>query len=365
MRARWSRRWPLIGLILAMALAACGEGADEAAPPEDAGAGDATGTAAGETEVGEGDVAAADCTAVTARASHHISGQSAAHFGLETLGEEAAAATDGRFTLEVLSDAQLGGLAEMTENLRSGAVEIALIDSGSLSQFLPEIGAFDLPFLFDEMGEFDTLMDGPVGETVDELIVADIGVVPLYWSAVGLRDMFFVDAEVRTVDDMQGLTMRVPEAPVWVDTFSALGTSPTAIPAGELYTALETGVVDGFEFPLGTAVDLKMYEPVTTQTKTGHILTNILIAASPTFVDGLCEQDRDALFAAVEVARERTRTLWAEDNAAAEEVLDENLTVVSDPDLESFRDTVAPVHDAFVEEHGAELYDMITDQLGG
>lgn len=300
----------------------------------------------------------ADCSPVTAKASHHISAKSAAHRGLEVLAETVAASTGGRVTIEVFSDAQLGGLAEMPENLRSGAIEIALIDSGSLSQFAPQMGVLDLPFLFSDMDQFNALMDGQVGEQINAL-VEDNGITPLYWSAVGLRDLFLVDKEVRSAADLQGLTMRVPQAPVWIDTFAALGATPTAIAAGDLYTALDTGVVDGFEFPLGTAVDLKMYEPVSVWSKTGHILTNILIAAAPSFIEGLCEADRAALFEAAAAAEAETRALWVQNNEDAATVLAQELTVIDDVDVDSFKKAVAPVHDAFIEANGSELYDAI------
>jgi tripartite ATP-independent transporter DctP family solute receptor len=316
-------------------------------------------TACGGDEAGgAGGNGAKECGSVQARASHHISAKSAAHKGLDVLAREVSDKTEGRVTVEVFSDAQLGGLGEMGENLRSGAVEIALVDSGSLSRFDPGLGVFDLPFLFEDMEQFNTLLDGEVGDAVNQKVEA-VGVKPLYWSAVGLRDMFFVEKEVRSVNDLSGLKMRVPEAPVWVDTFKAFGTSPTAIPAGELYTALDTGVVDGFEFPLGTAVDLKMYEPVNVWTPTGHILTNILIAASPSFVDELCEEDRNALLEAAQAAQDETRKLWREDNEAAKEVLTKELTVIDDVQLDGFKEKVAPVHSAFTSKNGAELYDKI------
>lgn len=371
-----------IALLLAALLVGCagGDGGDDAQTPAAEGTtaggaettpateaatdgdGATDGAAAPTTEAG---AAAADCSPTTARASHHITGESAAHRGLEVLAEELAQRTDGRLTLEIFSDAQLGGLGEMTDNLRSGAIDVALIDSGTLSQYEPELGVFDLPFLFSDMDAFNELMDGEVGEAVNERITENVDVIPLYWSAVGLRSMFFVDREVTSADDLAGLTMRVPEAPVWVDTFEALGTSPTAIPSSELYTALQSGVVDGFEFPLGTAVDLRMYEPVSFMTRTEHILTNILIAASPTFVDGLCEQDAQAVTEAAEVAQDATRQAWKDDNDAAETVLAENLTIVEDPDLDSFREAIAPVHEGFTAANGSELYDQIQEALGG
>lgn len=349
-------------VILPLLVGACG--GDGGGAPQDAGAG--TGADPGTAETGadgDAEVADADCQPVTARASHHITSASAAHQGLETLAEEVEAATEGRVTIEIFSDAQLGGLGEMTENLRSGVVQIALIDSGTLSQFDSELGVFDLPFMFEQMEEFNELMDSEVGETVNDR-VRDVGVEPLYWSAVGLRSMFFSDTRVEGPDDMRGLTMRVPEAPVWVDTFRALGTSPTAIPAGELYTAVQTGVVDGFELPHGTVVDLALNEVADHMTVSGHILTNILIAASPSFLESLCAADRDALLAAAEAAEADTRAGWVEDNSAAEEVLFAELEVVDSPDLEAFRAAVEPVHEAFVAENGSELYDLVTDALG-
>lgn len=352
MRPRKRFRGPVaLAAITSLVLGACGgEGGESVAPSED-------------EAVESGSEESSDCSEVTARASHHITAESAVHVGLEQLSEDVAEATDGRVQIDVSSDAQLGGLAEMTENLQSNVVQLALIDTGTLSQFDAEMGVFDLPFMFEEMEEFNVLMDGEVGELVNERVRA-VGVEPLYWSAVGLRSMFFNGASVEGPEDMQGLTVRVPEAPVWVDTFRALGTSPTALPAGELYTAMQTGVVDGFELPHGTTVDLALHEVATDMTISGHILTNILIAAAPQFLESLCDADREALFAAAGGARDTTRSGWLDDNAAAEEVLLAELEVVDSPDLEAFREATDSVHQDFQAENGQELYDAVTGELG-
>lgn len=340
---------------LVLTLAACSSGSDDAATTEaeDAPTSEATEEAA---------VVAAECEAVTAKASHHISAASAVHRGLETLASEVNAATDGRVTIEISSDAQLGGLAEMPENLRSGAVDIALVDTGSMSAFNPELGVTDIPFLWESMDEFNDVMDSSVGGVVNGK-VQEIGIEPLYWSAVGLRDMFFVNDEVTSPEQLSGLKIRVPEAPVWIQTFEALDASPTPIPAGELYTAAQSGVVDGFELPLGTTVDLKLNEVVQYQTKTGHILTHIMIGASPSFLEKLCAEDRAALDAAVAVAQAETRDGWKSDNEAAAAVLAETLTV-NDADIQAFRDATAVVSENFVAANGSELLDAIKAQLG-
>lgn len=305
---------------------------------------------------------ASDCSAVETSASHHLTAGSAVHVGLQRLAEQTSEQTDGRVTIEVFSDAQLGGLAEMTSNLQSGGVGIALIDGGTLSQFDGELGLLDLPYLFEDAEQFNEVMDGPFGEDYNAR-VEDVGVTPLFWSAVGARDMFLVEQEVRTPDDLASLRMRVPGAPVWIATFEAFGASPTAIPAGDLYTSLDTGVVDGFELPLGTVIDLNLNEPVSIWAPTGHMMNSILIAAAPSFMDQLCEEDRAAFMEAVESAEELTRSEWASVNEEAATVLEEELTVMEDLDIGAFEEATEVVHTDFVAENGAELYESLTATL--
>jgi tripartite ATP-independent transporter DctP family solute receptor len=319
----------------------------------------------GETATEEAPVAAAPaevCESVSAKAAHHITATSAVHRGLETLAADVSAATEGRVTIEILSDAQLGGLAEMPENLRSGAVDIALVDTGAMGGFDAELGVTDLPFLWESMDEFNDVIDSPVGDLFNDKVRA-IGIEPLYWSAVGLRDMFFTNVEVTTPEQLSGLKMRVPQAKVWVLTFEALNASPTPIAGGEIYSSLESGVIDGFELPLGTTVDLNLNEVVKFQAKTGHILTHIMIGASPAFLDKLCVSDRAALDAAAATAQNVTRQGWKDDNAAAAAVLEAELTV-NDADIAAFRSATASVLDTFVVENGSVLLDAIKAQLG-
>jgi len=335
-----------LSAVLALGLTACSSSSDDASAESE------------ETTI----EAVAECQDVNAKASHHISSASAVHRGLEVLAEKVNEGTDGRVTIDIASDAQLGGLAEMPENLRSGAIDIALVDAGSMSVFDPELGVTDLPFLWETMDEFNVVMDSPVGGEMNARVQA-IGIEPLYWSAVGLRDMFFVDTPVTTPDQLSGLKMRVPEAPVWVQTFETLNASPTPIPGGEIYTSAQTGVIDGFELPLGTTVDLKLNEVVDYQTKTGHILTHIMIGSSTAFLEKLCAEDREALELAIIEAQDATRQGWNDDNAAAAEVLAAGLTV-NEADIPAFREATAPVHEAFVEANGSELYEAIKAELG-
>ena len=353
----------VIAAAVALGLAACSSDSDDssAASEETAAAESTEGEATDETPE-ETIEAAAECQTVSAKASHHITAASAVHRGLEVLAEEVSNGTDGRVTIEIASDGQLGGLAEMPENLRSGAVDIALVDAGSMSVFDPELGVTDLPFLWETMDEFNDVVDSSVGDQMNAKVQA-IGIEPLYWSAVGLRDMFFVDTPATSPEQLSGLKMRVPEAPVWVQTFEALDASPTPIPGGEIYTAAQSGVIDGFELPLGTTVDLNLNEVVDYQTKTGHILTHIMIGASPSFLEKLCAEDLAVLEAAAIAAQDDTRQGWKDDNEAAAQVLAGELTV-NDADLEAFREATAPVHDAFVEANGSELYDAVRVQLG-
>jgi tripartite ATP-independent transporter DctP family solute receptor len=305
-----------------------------------------------------------DCATMTVRASHHIGEDTAGHRGMLALAESLSEQTENRITMEVFSGAQLGGLAETAENVRSGAVEVGFLGAGIVSQFAPEVGVLDLPFLFSTQDEFNELMDGDVGSALNEH-VRDSGIEPLFWFSVGFRNMLFGEGvpQVQEPADMQGLTMRVPEAPIFVDTFSALGTSPTVIPAADLYTSMQTGVVDGFELPVGTVVDFSLQEVSTSMSETSHIHTGTMIGASPQWVDSLCETDRQGLEEAVQEAKEVMRSEWKQDNDNALEVLADAVEFV-DVDRDAFREAVDVVYDNFREEQGSEILDMIQAATG-
>jgi len=329
------------GLFLALALTSCSLGDPEASGSK-----------------GSINGGPAECTTVSASASHHLPATSPAQVGLEFFAEEVTKQTDGRVAIDVFSDGQLGGIAEMPSNLRSGGVDIALIDGGVLAQFDPELGLLDLPYLFESMEEFNSTMDGPFGESYNER-VQTLGISPLYWSAVGPRDMFFVDAKVTSPTDLKGLQMRVPQAPIYISTFEAFGAAATAIPSGDLYTALDTGVVKGFELPLSSTVDLNLNETVSVWAPTGHMMNNVLIAASPSFLNQLCEKDQAAVQTAVDSAKKITREAWASANTDASDTLKKSLTIMKNLDIAEFKNASEAVRTGFTEKNGSELYDSL------
>lgn len=333
-------------VVLAFGLAACGGDNNDSAEADNGGP--------------------ATCESVTARASHHIGPESAGHQGLETLADEVAELTDGRVTIEIFPSGQLGGLSDNAEALRTGTMDLALVDSSSLSQFVGEVGALDLPFVFETQDQFNEVLAGEFGEYVNGRLQDEVDIVPLYWSSVGMRNILLAAGvdEVRTPDDLEGMTLRIPDAPVYKQTFELLGATTVVVDAGELYTSVQTGVVDGFEFPMGTARDFSMQEVVGSVSQTAHIHTNTLIAASSAFADSLCEEDREALLTASEVAKEVANDAWIADNEAAIAAFEDADVSMVEVDRDVFIDAVQPVYETFTSEQGEELFSRLQDAIG-
>jgi C4-dicarboxylate-binding protein DctP len=197
---------------------------------------------------------------------------------------------------------------------------------------------------------------GKVGEMVRADVKQTMGVEALALGATGFR-VFAGRKEIRNAADCRGIKLRVPEVPVFVEMGRALGANPTPIPAGEMYTALQAGVVDAVELPPDVVANFKLWEVAQHVTRTNHIFTEASIFASTTSTGmrGLSAQNW-------QIVREAGRRALEVDNwdlnlkaqTAAWQSLTERMKAVSDPDIASFREKTAPVIAGFTAKTGAK-----------
>ncbi|KQQ87622.1 TRAP transporter substrate-binding protein [Aureimonas sp. Leaf324] len=167
--------------------------------------------------------------------------------------------TEGRITINVAGSETLGSDAAMLTSLRTGALDMTANSQGPVSAIVPEIAVLGLPFLFETAGKAIAMLNGPVGETLAQKFKA-VGIVPLgYWNN-GIRHLSNSKREVTKPADVAGLKVRTPADPMTIDIFQALGASTEQIAFGELYVALQQGVVDGQENPLVNIASSKLYE---------------------------------------------------------------------------------------------------------
>jgi len=149
--------------------------------------------------------------------------------------------------MRTFHSAQLGQQDEAIQQLRLGAIDFANFNLSPLNNLVPETQVLTLPFIFRNVSHLHKTVDGPVGEELAKLIEARLNMVVLSWFDAGARSMYTRSRPIRTPADMQGLKIRVQTSDLWVDLIRALGANATPLPFGEVYTALQTGVIDGAE----------------------------------------------------------------------------------------------------------------------
>src|ERR1017187_4271784 len=205
----------------------------------------------------------------------------------------------GAVKLQVFCCAQLGSERELAEGVRLGTINMTSVAAeGALPAWVPELQAFGLPFIIRDRDHIYKVLDGPVGKELERKLNAQ-GFVVLGWWELGFRNMTSKDKPIRTPDDLKGLKMRVQEAKVWLGLMRALGAIPTPIPFGELYSALQQGVVDGQENPIVTITSMRFYEVQKQVGLTEHTYTGLPVLASKKWWDTLKPAQRDVIAASV------------------------------------------------------------------
>jgi TRAP-type transport system periplasmic protein len=193
------------------------------------------------------------------------------HIAAEKFAEVVKDKSGGRITIRVAPSDQLGNEASLLTSLRTGAVDMCVNSQGSSSALVPEIAALGLPFLFDTPGAAFKLLDGPFGNVIGERF-AKVGILPLGFWDNGIRHVTNSKRAINTPEDLKGLKLRTPPDPMTIDIFQSVGAATQQIAFGELYVALQQGVVDGQENPLEVIEGQKFNEVQKYVIETGHVI---------------------------------------------------------------------------------------------
>ncbi len=181
-----------------------------------------------------------------------------------------------RIKLEYFPNSQLGKEADVVQQVKSGSVDMMICGGSIWATVLPEIGALDLGFLFDGYAHASKALDNGVAALFDKLFLERTGVTVMGWGfQVGARSVYTKNP-VSSVGELKGVKLRVLPTKAFIDTFNIIGATPTPIPINELYTALQTGVVDGFEHDPGTTLAYKFFEVTKNCLLTKHYYSPML-----------------------------------------------------------------------------------------
>jgi len=204
--------------------------------------------------------------------------------------------TGGSVKIEVFHASQLGNEKEILEGLKMGTIELGTITTGPVPTLFKPIMVFDIPYLFPNQVVAWEVLDGPFGRKLMEEMRKVTGIRTLAISENGYRHFVTSEKQIKSVADMKGLKIRTMENPAHMKMVEALGASPTPVAFGELYMALQQGVVDGCELPMTLTNNGKYYEVQKHTILDGHLYNPLIMFVNDKVWEKLSEDQKAALY---------------------------------------------------------------------
>ncbi len=290
--------------------------------------------------------------------AHASSEESLINEAAKRFSAEVEKATNGSVTIKIYPNGQLGDEGPIAEGVGSGSIDIGL--GGVIDSIDPKLGVVTLPFLFKDFSNVHAVLDGPVGAELKSL-GADKGVHMLGFLDSGFRNFSNNRGAIASPPDMAGMKLRCPPNPVILETIKTLGALPQSIPFGEVYTALQSKVVDGAEPELRDFYDQKWYEVQNYLSVANYIWTPNYWFMNKAKYDGLSAVERKAVDDAV-----ASTTAWYRDhlNSVYEKIISDvkaKGVAVNVVDTAPFQAMVQPVYDKFSDEFGADLVKTVRE----
>lgn len=261
--------------------------------------------------------------------------------------------------VRIFPNGQLGSATEALEALRAGNLEMTMASVAPLASFVPEVNVLSMPFIFRSKPHEYAVLDGAVGQRLTAGLAANDFVTLSFFDA-GSRNIMTKPRPVTTPEDLKGLKIRVMSSKLMVDTINALGASATPMSQGEVYSALQTGVIDGWENNPQTALSFKMYETGCIYFSwTRHLAVPDFLLVSKAYYDGLSEQQREWLD---QVGRETTmkqRELWqASTQESIQALKAAGMEFNEVANRQALIDQVEGLYEEYYEKHGAEFREI-------
>lgn len=249
------------------------------------------------------------------------------HTAAEYFKERVERETEGRVNVQIFPNAQLGDEATLVSGLSLGSVDVTITSIAPISELVPEVELYNLPFLFRDVDHAVSVANGEVGAMLKEKIEPAIMGQVVAWGSLGERDMWNSQRPIANVADLKGLKMRIQQSATQQNTYEALGALPTPVPFTELYTALQTGVVDGADNgPLDVVTGF--YQVTKYLTLTRHFIVLNPVMISDKALARLEERDREIVLAAlVDSAQVLTDDTKAKTDAAVEQLKEYGLEI--------------------------------------
>jgi tripartite ATP-independent transporter DctP family solute receptor len=277
---------------------------------------------------------------------------------VEHMGKKLEEATNGRLSVQMFASMQLGGEKEAIEQAQVGAIQFARVSVGALGPVIDDLNVFNLPFLFRNTAHMEKVIDGPIGQELLDKVTNNpkAGLVGLCWMDAGARNMYDTKKPIRSIADLKGLKVRVMGNPMFVDMMNDLGGNGVAMGYDQVFSALQTGVVDGAENNPPSFYFDNHYQVAKFYTLTEHLIVPEMLVFSRKTWDGLSKDDQALLTKVSREAQLDERELWnKKEQDAMAKMKAAGIEIIPVADKKPFQDAVKPVWDKY----GAKYTDLI------
>jgi tripartite ATP-independent transporter DctP family solute receptor len=267
---------------------------------------------------------------------------------IERMGKKLEKATNGRISIQMYPSMQLGGEKEMIEQAQVGALQIARISVGAMGPVVDDLNVFNLPFVFRDEAHMRAVIDGPIGlELLDRVSNSPQSrLIVLGWMDAGTRNVYANKPAAKPAD-LKGMKIRMMGNPLFVETMNAMGGNGVAMGFNELYSALQTGVVDGAENNPPTLLAQNHYQVSKVYSLTGHLIIPEIFVFSKRTWDTLSKEDQALLRKVSREAQLEQRKLWDAYVGEAETKLRAAGIQFVVADKKAFYDATQPIRDKY------------------
>ena len=289
------------------------------------------------------------------RLGHGLSTSHSVHKGMVHFGKKLEELSKGRFKVQIYPSQQLGTERQCVELLQIGSLDMTKVSASILENFAPSIKVFGIPYMFRDKTHCFNVLDGPIGKELlngtEKYWLKGLG----YYDS-GSRSFYTIDKSLVGPDDLDGLKIRVMESQTAIDMVKSLGGSPTPISWGELYTALQQGVVDGAENNPPSFYLSRHYEVCKYYVLDEHTTVPDVVLMSTHLWNSLSSQEQDWIQKAIDLSVIEQRRLWLESERESLEAVQAAGVQVSYPDKTLFSEKSKSVLDEYQKDPDLKIF---------
>jgi tripartite ATP-independent transporter DctP family solute receptor len=270
--------------------------------------------------------------------------------------------TNGEIDIQVFPASQLGGQRDFTEGVTLGTIEMCLIGVGALESFEPQFAIYGIPFFFKNDDHVYAFYDSDISKKILDGFREKQGLRALGIFSEGFRTVWTKTKQIKTLEDFKGVKMRIPEVPIFVDIFTTLGCNATPLPAGDIYTAIQTGVIDGVELPVSSIVGNKIHEVVKYDTITNHVGGAMVLLINENVYQSMTAEQKIMFEQKIKKASELDRVNLAEDDKTyLQTAIDSGIEVYEMPqtELDKINKAMTPVLEKYFKNISTDTLNQI------